>query len=170
MLELTRAKSQLLTSLPNFMFRNIMSEALTWLWWEHLPWWKYLWKVALVVKNLPVNVGDIRDAALILGLGRSPGDGMATHSSILAWRIPRKEEPGGLQSIGSQSQTQLKRLSTHISRLYFHSKELGVDHLPSHHWGHFLNKSLVLQSLVLENSALERNYVGSLLSDRGFRR
>ena len=30
---------------------------------------------------------------------------MATHSSILAWRIPRTEEPGGLQSSGSQSQT-----------------------------------------------------------------
>ena len=28
--------------------------------------------------------------------------GMATHSSILAWRIPRREEPGGLQSVGSQ--------------------------------------------------------------------
>ena len=27
---------------------------------------------------------------------------MATHSSILAWRIPRREEPGGLQSMGSQ--------------------------------------------------------------------
>ena len=32
---------------------------------------------------------------------------MATHSSILAWRIPQTEEPGGLQSMGSQSQTQL---------------------------------------------------------------
>ena len=31
----------------------------------------------------------------------------ATHSSILAWRIPRTEEPGGLQSMGSQSQIQL---------------------------------------------------------------
>ena len=30
---------------------------------------------------------------------------MATHSSILAWRIPWTEEPGGLQSMGSQSQT-----------------------------------------------------------------
>ena len=29
-------------------------------------------------------------------------EGMATHSSILAWRIPWKEEPGGLQSLGSQ--------------------------------------------------------------------
>ena len=33
---------------------------------------------------------------------------MATHSSILAWRIPWTEEPGGLQSIGSQSRIQLK--------------------------------------------------------------
>ena len=32
---------------------------------------------------------------------------MATHSSILAWRVPRTEEPGGLQSVRSQSQTQL---------------------------------------------------------------
>ena len=30
-------------------------------------------------------------------------EGMATHSSILAWEISRTEEPGGLQSIGSQS-------------------------------------------------------------------
>ena len=39
---------------------------------------------------------------LIPGLGGSPGEGNATHSSILAWRIPWMEEPGGLQSIGSQ--------------------------------------------------------------------
>ena len=32
-------------------------------------------------------------------------EGMATHSSILAWRIPWTEEPGGLQSIGSQRDT-----------------------------------------------------------------
>ena len=34
--------------------------------------------------------------------------GMATHSSILAWRIPWTEEPGGLQPMGSQSRTRLK--------------------------------------------------------------
>ena len=34
-------------------------------------------------------------------------EGMATHSSILAWRIPWTEEPGGLLSMGSQSQTRL---------------------------------------------------------------
>ena len=33
--------------------------------------------------------------------------GMATHSSVLTWKIPWTEEPGGLQSMGSQSQTRL---------------------------------------------------------------
>ena len=47
------------------------------------------------------RVGGARDAGSILGLGRSPG-GMTTHSSILTWRIPWTEEPGGLQSMGSQ--------------------------------------------------------------------
>ena len=39
---------------------------------------------------------------------------MAAHSSILAWRIPWMEEPGGLQSMGSQSRTWLKRLHFHF--------------------------------------------------------
>ena len=39
---------------------------------------------------------------------------MATHSSILAWRIPWIEEPSRLQSMGSQSRTQLKRFSMHV--------------------------------------------------------
>ena len=40
---------------------------------------------------------------------------MATHSSVLAWRIPGTGEPGGLPSMGSQSRTQLKRLSSSSS-------------------------------------------------------
>ena len=40
--------------------------------------------------------------ALSLGLEDPMEEGMATHSSILAWRIPWTEEPSGLQSIGSQ--------------------------------------------------------------------
>ena len=55
-------------------------------------------QVVLVVKNLPVNAGDIRD----LGQADPREEGMATHSSIPAWRIPLTEEPGGLQSIESQ--------------------------------------------------------------------
>ena len=57
--------------------------------------------VVLVVKNIPANVGDIRDMGLISGPS-SLEEGMATHSNILAWRIPWTEEPGRLQSIGSQ--------------------------------------------------------------------
>ena len=45
---------------------------------------------------------------------------MATHSSVLAWRIPGTREPGGLSSMGSQSQTRLKWLSSSSSSsLYF---------------------------------------------------
>ena len=41
---------------------------------------------------------------------------MATLSSFLAWRIPWAEEPGGLQSMGSQSWTGLTRLSTKLAK------------------------------------------------------
>ena len=98
--------------------------------------------MVLEVKQLSANAEDLRDAGLILGLGRSPGGGnsnplqcswaslvaqkvkrqsamqetqvrfldredslekeMATHSSTLAWKIPRTEKPGRLQSMGSQ--------------------------------------------------------------------
>ena len=50
---------------------------------------------------------NIRDAGSIPGPGRSSEEGMAAHSSIPAWEIPRPEEPGGLQFTGPQSQTQL---------------------------------------------------------------
>ena len=40
---------------------------------------------------------------------------MATHSNVLAWRIPGMEEPGGLPSLKSQSRTRLKRLSSSSS-------------------------------------------------------
>ena len=55
-----------------------------------------------VVKNLPANAGDARDLGLIPGWGRSSGAGMATHFSILAWKIPWTVEPSRLQSMGSQ--------------------------------------------------------------------
>ena len=59
--------------------------------------------MVLAVKNLPAKARDLRDIGLIPGLGRSLEVGMATHSSIPAWRIPWTEEPGGLQSIGLQT-------------------------------------------------------------------
>ena len=58
--------------------------------------------MALVVKNLPASAGDIRDKGLIPGREDPLEKGMAVHSSVLAWRIPWTEEPGGLQSMGLQ--------------------------------------------------------------------
>ena len=72
-----------------------------------------------MVKNLPANAGDSGSIPLcnfcvcvhvcvcihmllIVGRGDSQQKEMATHSSILAWEIPWTEEPGRLQSMGSQ--------------------------------------------------------------------
>ena len=58
-----------------------------------LPWW-------LSSKESACHAGD---ASSIAGSGVDPLEKeMATHSCILAWRIPWTEEPGGLQSMGSQ--------------------------------------------------------------------
>ena len=54
------------------------------------------------MKNLPANAGDARDLVQFLGQEDPLEEGMATHSSILAWRIPWTEELGRLQSIESQ--------------------------------------------------------------------
>ena len=54
-------------------------------------------QVALVVKSLPAQAGDIRDAGLIPGSGSSPGGGNGNPLQYLGWRIPWTEEPGGLQ-------------------------------------------------------------------------
>ena len=52
-----------------------------------------------MVKNPPANAGD---TGLIPGWEGPLEKEMATHPSILAWRIPWAEEPGGLQSMGWQ--------------------------------------------------------------------
>ena len=61
-------------------------------------------QVVLVVKNLPANAGDARAVGLIPGSQEDPlEEGMATHSSILSWRIPWTEKPGRLEPIGLQT-------------------------------------------------------------------
>ena len=55
-----------------------------------------------VIKNPPVNEGDIRDMDLIPASGRSPRGGHGKPLSVLALRIPWTEEPGGPESMGSQ--------------------------------------------------------------------
>ena len=78
-----------------------------------------------MVKNLSANAGDV---GLIPGLRRSAREGNDTHSSILAWRIPWTEEPGGLQSIALQSQTQLRNCTCRTQ--FCHQFNASAVYLP----------------------------------------
>ena len=60
-----------------------------------LPWW-------FSGKESACNVGATRNMSWILGWQDPLEEGMATHSSSFAWRVPWTEELGGLQSIGLQ--------------------------------------------------------------------
>ena len=68
-----------------------------------------------VVKNLPAKAGDTRDACSIPGSGRSLEWEMATHSIILAWKIPWTEDPGGLQSMGHKKLDMTEYLTVSVS-------------------------------------------------------
>ena len=114
------------------------------------------------------NAGD---PGLIPGLGRSPGgEGMTTHSSVLAWRIPGTGEPGGLLSMGSHrvrhDWTDLaciraleKEMATHSSVLAWRipgAEEPGGllsmgSHRVGHDWSHLpaATERLNLPMLVL---------------------
>ena len=71
-----------------------------------------------MVKNLPANLGDIRDMGLIPGTGRRfPGGGQGNPSSVLAWKIPWREEPGELQFTASQRVRHNKQISMHNNLL-----------------------------------------------------
>ena len=63
----------------------------------------------LEVKNPPAKQGT---GVGSLGWENPLGEEMATHSRMLAWVIPWIEEPGGLESMGSQSQTRLSNSRT----------------------------------------------------------
>ena len=71
---------------------------------------KYIWEsraslITEVVKSLPL-MWETRVRSL--GQEDPLEKEMATHSSVLAWRIPGTGEPGGLPSVGTQSRTRLK--------------------------------------------------------------
>ena len=65
-----------------------------------------------MVKNLP-TVQETKETWVRSSGWEDPLEkGMATHSSILAWRTPQTEEPGGLQSVGLHKSDTTERLST----------------------------------------------------------
>ena len=69
-------------------------------------------------KEYSCNAGPTRDASSTLGREDPLEEGMATHSSILAWRIPWANEAGRLQSTRLQSQTWLSDWHFHFHRKY----------------------------------------------------
>ena len=87
--------------------------------------WNILFRASLVAqgKKNPPAVQESQEM-WIWSLGQEDPleEGMATHSSILTWRIPWMEEPGWLQSIDSKSRTWLKRLSSNITLLFNQKK------------------------------------------------
>ena len=68
---------------------------------------KWHWVISPMSESLVTQTvkkeyaGNVGDPGLIPELGRSPGEGMATHSNILAWRTPQTEESDWLQPKGS---------------------------------------------------------------------
>ena len=69
-----------------------------------------------MVRNPPANAGDERDADSIPGSGRSLEVGMATHSSVLAWRIPWTEELLGYSLWGHKESDTTECTHTHTVR------------------------------------------------------
>ena len=63
-----------------------------------------------MVKNPPANIGDAGDVVSILGQEDPLEEEMSTYFSVLSWRIPRTEQPGGLQTVG------LQRVKTRLGR------------------------------------------------------
>ena len=68
-----------------------------------------------MIKNSPVHAGDAADLGSILGREDLLEEEMATHSSILVWKISWAEEPGGLQSWGRKELDTTEGQHTHTS-------------------------------------------------------
>ena len=86
-------------------------------------------------KNFPggsdrkASACSARELASIPELGRSPGKGMATYSCILAWKIPRTEKPGGLQTIGLQTVRY-----DWVTNTFTFIKRMRICHLQQYGW------------------------------------
>ena len=128
-------------------------DTVEWLTFMRASVFMYIWLGVLggsVVKNLPAKQET---------WVHSPGQedplemGMATHSSILAWRIPWTEEPGRLQSMGSQ------RVGHHGSFLALRHTHIGHQLCIRHHLDAFL---LCLTCQQLSKEILETHYIAQI--------
>ena len=102
-------------------------------------------------KEPTFNAGDKRDPGLISGSGSFLKEGMATHSSIFAWRILRTEEPGRLPSI--RSQRAMKRLSMQMQTLILDPCAFLVTLVNSHITGNQI-MFLITSGLIIKSNHL----------------
>ena len=94
-------------------------------------------QVVPVVKKLPTNAGDIETQVWSLGREDPLEKGMATHSSILAWKIPWTEESGGLQSVGS--------------------RRVGYDWVRTEHWA--LSEKKIKETFIVWRNEWKKKYL-----------
>ena len=86
------------------------------------------------VKNLPAMQETQETQVQTLGQGESLGKEMATHSSILAWKIPWTEEPGGLQSKGLRRVDTAEQLHIHTNPSYLFSLQSSTRSTRFNSW------------------------------------
>ena len=99
------------------------------------------------IRNPPDKTRDTRDVGWIQGWGRSPGKGHGNPLQYVARKIPWTEEPGGLQSIGLQSPTQL---SAHAHTILKHSLKFCIYHVTHiKSLGYVLSLRILGQNLLL---------------------
>ena len=87
-------------------------------------------------------------------------EGMAAHSSTLAWRIPWTEEPGTLQSMGHNESDTIERLTFSLS-LFIHSSLNFFDHLYNHYLKLFFGRFFVYHHFTFD--VLSCSFIWNLL-------
>ena len=110
-------------------------------------------------KENACNAGDLGST---LGWDDPLEKGMATHSSILAWRIPWTEEPGGLQSMGSRESEMTEGLTLSLSLLILPLSVLLI----SSHLDRFSLIYLFIHSLI--HSSTQKIFIEHLLYARQY--
>ena len=114
-----------------------------------------------MVKNMLASAGDTRDADLISQLGTAQEEEMATHSSILAWKIPWTEEPGRLQ-VHWVTKSRVTEY-THATPSKLQNKWPGVDKQKTNAFYHKVDQIL---KITMETKNTERYGLSEIIAKK----